>query len=112
MNTRITQNFTPPHLHPESIITRYMETLMHLTYEHPVLMKDLIYIVGSASLALIASPWILPALGFAAPVSKLTASVMGVTGLLSAFTNGFAQQRIYGLPVTKEDEHFYVQSEY
>jgi len=102
---------TSPHQHPHSVVSRYLEGLMDLTYKNPVLMKDLIYGIGIGSLVLISSPWTFPALGLTAPLSTTAALLGGAAGFAGASVNGFMQQRFYGLPVP-DSQHFYAAKKY
>lgn len=92
-------SFIPAHTKPEVLWMRYIEDLMHLTYKHPTLMKNLFYAAGGASVLLMASPWTHPALGIAAPLSTASAVGLGLVGSLTSFAHSYLQQHIFGLPV-------------
>tara|TARA_R110000868_G_scaffold15698_9_gene71650 strand:- start:671 stop:2263 length:1593 start_codon:yes stop_codon:yes gene_type:complete len=106
MDSRKAQESTSLHPHPASVINRYFETLMSLTYEHPVLMRDVVYIVGASSLALATAPWWLPKFEMELPVGKAAAVLGGVAGVAVSAFSGFAQHRLFGFPV-KDLAHAY-----
>lgn len=110
MNNR-NDELVAPHTHPEHFMIRYLEELMRLTYEHPVLIKDLIYAAGVSSLLLVSSYWSLPAFGIDAPLAAATATVAGVAGTLFSLANGFAQQKVFGFPL-QDDEHGYQSAQF
>lgn len=92
MHNREAYKYTPPHNHPASIVRRYLDNLMSLTYEHPILMRNLVYTLGAGSLALLASPLVVPAAG-------VTAAVAGAAGTTAAVTSGVLQHKVFGFPV-------------
>lgn len=102
MNSHQMTEYAAPHRHPEKIIIRYLESLMRLTYDHPLLMRDLLVVVGASGLALTVSPYILPVLGLDAPVSKVASVALGGALTLFSAASSFAQHRLFGFPISAD----------
>jgi hypothetical protein len=90
--------------YPESTFIRYLEGLMSYTFKRPRFMKNLFYVTGAASATCVAAPWALSIAGAEVSAAVLAATtVVGVVGVGYSFLNSFAQHRIFGFPVTKEE---------
>jgi len=113
MQTRTDQDLTSPHQHPNSIVNRYLEGLMRLTYENPLLMRNLIKVVGITSLSLLAAAPVLSTfLGMDIPVSAtIVATVIGTAGAVVSGGSMFAQHKLFGFPV-EENQQVYKQKQF
>ena len=108
MNTRETMELDPPYSHPANIINRYLERLMQLTYENPILIRNLIKAAGASSLALMALPFVASTLGYEVSTGATIAAV--VTGAASAAVTRFSwfmQNKFYGLPLEKDQPNYH-----
>lgn len=109
MNSCEVIELDPPHSKPSSIINRYLERLMQLTYDNPVLVRNLIKAAGASSLALTALPLAASALGYDISAgAAVSAAVAGVGGAALSGFSWFMQNRFYGLPVEKNNTNISV----
>lgn len=107
MNTRESMELEPPHSKPANIINRYLERLMQLTYENPILIRNLIKAGGASSLALTAMPFVASTLGYHLSTgASVVAAVAGVGGAAVSGFSWFMQNRFYGLPLEKNEPNF------
>jgi len=100
--------FTTPHLHAASTIRRYLDFLMKLTHDHPVLMNNLVYAAGASSVTLMATPWLFLAnMGIELP-AIIAASIFGagLAGTVLSTSSWFAQHKVFGFPVTDNERVF------
>jgi hypothetical protein len=105
-------SFNTPHNHSNSVLIRYLEGLMRLTYHHPELMKYIVYVMGASSIVLLPSYFLLPAaLSVPMPIAGI-ASTAGLGGLLLSSFNAFAQHRIVGFPIPLESKSVYQNKKY
>ncbi len=101
-------DFTPTHTHAASTIRRYLEFLMKLTHDHPVLMNNLVCAAGAGSVALMATPWLFLAnMGIELPTS-IAVSIFGtgLAGTVLSASSWFAQHKVFGFPVTDHEPVF------
>ncbi len=93
MDNRKVQRVKPQYAHPTSVINRYFDFLMKMTYDHPVFMTTLVDAVGIAGLTLAVT----------APLGRTVSAVAGAGMAVVAYASHFAQHQLYGLPVTDFD---------
>lgn len=112
MESRTESPSNPPHDRPAKLIDRYFEELMRLSYEHPLLMRNLVRVVGVSSLALLTAPFWSQSLGLDLSAGASVAAVgVGAVAALASGVSSFMQNRFFGLPA-KDDASVYQESEF
>jgi hypothetical protein len=108
MESRVkTLSCNVPHKRPNLILIQYLESLMRLTYDHPELMKYIVYLMGASSVALLPSYFILPPMLSISTSIASMASAAGLGGLMFSGFNALAQHKVFGFPVDVDDKSVY-----